>query len=38
MLDSSLCHYIDAYVLVKGAISIAPVPPPAANPNNNDKK
>ena len=38
MLRSSLCDYSDAYVLVKGTIIIAPVPPPAANPNNNDKK
>ena len=26
MLKSSLCDYNDAYVLVKGTISIAPVP------------
>ena len=35
MLRSSLCDYIDVYTLVKGTITIAPVPPPAAN---NDKK
>ena len=35
MLRSSLCDYIDANTLVKGAITIAPVPPAAAN---NDKK
>ena len=38
MLKSSLCDYSDAYILVKGTITIAPVPPPAANPNNNDKE
>ena len=36
-LKSSLCDYNDAYILVKGTIAIAPVPPTAANPNNNDK-
>ena len=38
MLRSSLCDYSDVYVLVKGTITIAPVPPPAANTNNNDKE
>ena len=37
MLRSNLCDYSDAYILVKGTITIAPVPPPPANPNNNDK-
>ena len=35
MLNSSLC---DAYILVKGTITMALVSPPAANPNNNDKE
>ena len=26
MLNSSLCDYNDAYVLVKGTVSIAPAP------------
>ena len=34
MIKSSLCDYSDAYILLKGAITIAPVPPPAVNPNN----
>ena len=38
MLNSRLCNYTDAYVLVKGTISIAPVPPSTANPNNNNKE
>ena len=38
MLKSSLCDYSDAYILVKGTITIAPVPPPAVNPNNNNKE
>ena len=38
MLKSSLCDYSDAYILVKRTITIAPVPPPIANPNNNDKE
>ena len=38
MLKSSLCDYSDANILVKGTITIVPVPPPAANPNNNDKE
>ena len=33
-LKSSSCDYSDAYILVKGTITIAPVTPPAANPNN----
>ena len=38
MLRSSLCDYSDAYILVKGTITITPVPPPVVNPNNNDKE
>ena len=38
MLKSSLCDYNDAYILFKGTTKIEPVAPPAANPNNNDKK
>ena len=38
MLKSSLCGYSDAYILAKETITIEPVPPPALNPNNNDKK
>ena len=38
MLKSSLCDYSDAYIIVKRPISIAPVPPIAANSNNNDKE
>ena len=38
MLRSSLCYYADAYIFIKGTITIAPVPPAAANPDNNDKK
>ena len=38
MLKSSLCEYIDACILVKGAILNAPVPAPAANPNDNSNK
>ena len=40
MLKSSLCDYSDAYILVKGTITIAPAPAPAANPdsNNNNNK
>ena len=38
MLKSSLWDYSDAYILVKRTITTAPVPPPAANPNNNDKE
>ena len=34
ILKSSSCDYSDAYILVKGTIAIAPVPPSAANPNN----
>ena len=36
-LKSSLCNYSDGYVLVKGTLLIAPVPP-SANPNNNEKE
>ena len=35
---SQVYDYSDAYILVKGTISIAPVPPPPANPNNNNKE
>ena len=38
MLKSSLCDYSDSCILVKGDITIAPVPPPAVNPNNNSKE
>ena len=38
MLKSSLCDYSDAYILVKGTITITPVPPPAVKPNNNNKE
>ena len=38
ILRSSLCNYSDGYTLVKGTITIAPVPPAAANSNNNDKE
>ena len=38
MLNSRLCDYSDAYILNKGIISIAQVPPPPANPNNNKKE
>ena len=38
MLNSSLCDYSDAYILVKETITIAPVPPTAVNPNNNNKE
>ena len=38
MLRSSLWDYSDAYILVKGTITIAPVAPPAAEPNNNYKE
>ena len=35
MLRSSLCDYSDAYILVKGAITVAPAT--AATPNNANK-
>ena len=38
MLKSSLCDYSDAYILVSGTIITAPVPPAAANLNNDDKE
>ena len=38
MLRSSLCDYSDPYILDKGTITVAPVPPPAAELNNNDKE
>ena len=38
MLKSSLYDYSNAYILVKQTISIAPVPSPAENPNNNNKE
>ena len=39
ILKSSLCNYGDAYILFKGIISIAPLPPAAENSisNDNDK-
>ena len=30
--------FIYAYIFVKGTISVAPVPPAAANPDNNNKE
>ena len=38
MPKSSLCDYSNAYILVKENITIAPVPPTAVNPNNNNKE
>ena len=38
LLKLRLCDYGDVYVLVKGTISIEPVPPLVTNPNNNDKE
>ena len=38
MLRSSLCDYGDAYILVKGTITIALAPPSATEPSNNDKE
>ena len=38
MLKSCLCDYSDTYILVKGSLRITSVPPPEANPNNNDKE
>ena len=38
MLKLSLCDYSDAYILVKGNITITTVSPTAANPNDNDKE
>ena len=38
MLKSSLYDYSDAYKLVKGTLTIAPVPPLAVNLNNNGKE
>ena len=35
MLKSSLCGYSDTYILVKGTITVAPAPVPAANLDNN---
>ena len=32
IVKSSVCDYSDAYILVKGTISTAPVSPPAADP------
>ena len=37
MLRSSLCDYSDVYILVKRTITIALVPPPSADLNNNGK-
>ena len=37
MLKSSLCDYSNAYIIVKGTITIASVLPQAVNPNNNNK-
>ena len=38
MLKSSLSEYSDACIFLKGTITVVPVPPPAANPNNNKKE
>ena len=38
MLKSGLFGYSDAHILVKRTITTAPIPPPVANPNNNDKE
>ena len=38
MLRSSLCDYSDAYILVKGIITIAPAPTQTANPDNNNRE
>ena len=38
MLKLSLCDYSNAFILVKRIVSVAPVPPPAVNPNNNNKE
>ena len=38
MLKTSLCDYIDAYILVKGTTTVTLVPPAAANQNNNNKE
>ena len=38
MLKSTVCDYSDAYIFVKRTITIAPVPPPPADPNNSDKE
>ena len=38
MLRSSLCDYSDAYIFVKGTITIAPAPAQAANPDNNNRE
>ena len=38
MLKSSFCDYSDAYILVEGTISIAPVPLSAVNANGKDKE
>ena len=37
MLKSSLCYYSDAYIFVKGTITIIPVAPLGANPNNSEE-
>ena len=34
----SITSYSDTYILVKGTITVGLVPPPAVNPNNNDKE
>ena len=38
MLKSILCDYRDENILRKGTETVTPLPRPAANPNNNDKK
>ena len=38
MLKLGFCYYCDAYILVKTTVSIVPVPPPAANPNDSNEE
>ena len=38
MLKSSLCDYSDAYILVKGTISVNSTAAQGATANNNNKK
>ena len=38
MLKSSLCDYSDAYILVKGTITVNNIAAADADPNNTNKK
>ena len=38
MLKLSFCYHCDAYILVKATVSIVPVPPPVANPNDSNEE